>query len=122
MGVIPISHQLENRFLLGAFGPIFRAPAIASLDAVCIQDSTHDVVTHTRQVLHATATDQHYRVFLQVMPFARNVSRYLKAIGQTNAGDFTKGRVRFFGSSGFDLRADTSFLRTSPALGGTAAA
>jgi hypothetical protein len=120
LAYIPIGYQLENRFLLGAFGPIFRAPAITPLDAVRVQGSTHDVVAYPRQVLYTPATNQHHRVLLQVVPLARNVGRHLNTIGQTNTGNLAKGRVRLLGSSGFDLSADTSFLRVSSTPGGTA--
>jgi hypothetical protein len=54
------------------------------------------------------------------MSLTRNVSRHLNAVGQANAGDFAKGRVRLFGSSSFNLSTDTSFLRISLATpGGT---
>jgi hypothetical protein len=55
------------------------------------------------------------------MSLARNVSGHFNAVGQTNAGDFAKGRVRLFGSSSFNLSTDTSFLRISLTTpGGTA--
>ena len=39
------------------------------------QRATHDMVAHTWQVLHTTAADQHDRVLLQVVAFARDIGR-----------------------------------------------
>src|ERR1051326_5410737 len=66
----------------GAFGSIKRATPAAFADAVAVQSAAHDVVAHTGQVLHATAANKHYRVFLQVMPFAGNVGRNFHAVAQ----------------------------------------
>jgi hypothetical protein len=51
------------------------------------------VVANARQILHATATDQHDRVLLEIMTFARDVAYDLVAAlaGQTNLGNLELG-------------------------------
>lgn len=48
----------------GSLGSILRATTAALGDAIAIQCAPDDVVAHTWQVFYATATDQHYGVFL----------------------------------------------------------
>src|SRR6185437_636115 len=76
---------LLRRAALGALGAVLR-PALGPLDyANRIQRSANDVVAHAWQVLHAASADQHNRVLLQVVAFARNVRRNLDAVGQAHA-------------------------------------
>src|SRR6187402_1522946 len=46
---------------------------LAVFHALQVERTAHDVVTHTRQVLDTTATNQHDAVFLQVVAFAADV-------------------------------------------------
>src|SRR5215813_9114808 len=63
--------------LLRALRAVFRTTLFATLHADGVKRSTHHVVPNARQVLHAAAANQHQRVFLQVVPDARNVGRHL---------------------------------------------
>ncbi len=54
-----------------------------------IKCTAYNVITHTRKVLHTTATNQHDGVFLQVVSFARNVRVHLFTIGQTHTSYLT---------------------------------
>src|SRR5712692_1059329 len=47
---------------------------LAVLHALRVERAAHDVVTHSRQILHPAATDQHDRVLLQVMALAADVA------------------------------------------------
>src|SRR6266446_4626932 len=78
----------------------------AVLDALGIEDAAQDVIAHARQVLDAAAADQHHRMFLQVVAFARDVAHHLVAVGETNLGDFAQGRVRLLRRRRVDARAD----------------
>src|SRR5208282_667075 len=50
--------------LLRALGAIFRTSLLAVRNPHRIQRSANHVITHTRQILHAPAADQHNRVLL----------------------------------------------------------
>src|ERR1700676_13758 len=56
------------RTLRAVLGPAL----LAILHARRVQRSAHDVIAHSRQILHASATPQHDRVLLQIVPSARN--------------------------------------------------
>jgi hypothetical protein len=59
--------------LLRPLGAVFRTALLAVLHALRIQRAADDVVTHTRQILHAATADHDDRVFLKVVAFARDV-------------------------------------------------
>lgn len=63
---------LCSRF--GSFGSVLGTSLGTSVHTGSIQGTTHNVITHTRKVLHTSAAHQHDRVFLQVVSFSRNVS------------------------------------------------
>ncbi|TSC53259.1 MAG: hypothetical protein LiPW39_370 [Parcubacteria group bacterium LiPW_39] len=69
------------------------------------------MISHARQIFDAAAANNHNRVFLQIMAFARNISRHFHAVGQTNAADFTQSRIGLFGSGGGNFQTNASFKR-----------
>ena len=73
--------------------------------------AANDVIAHAGQVLDAAAADQHHRVLLQVVPFARNVARHLEAVGQPHPRHLAQCRVRLFRRRRIDARADAPLLR-----------
>src|SRR5687767_824473 len=56
---------------------VLGAGLLAVADAGGVQRAAHDLVAHARQVLDATAADEHDRVLLQVVALARDVRRDL---------------------------------------------
>src|SRR5690606_12875471 len=84
---------------------------LAILDALEVEGTAHDVITHTRQILDTTAADQNHGVFLEVVAFAADVRNDFETVGKTNLGDLAQCRVRLFGSSGVHASADTATLR-----------
>src|SRR5271170_2046176 len=90
--------------LLPSLRSIFAARAFSSFDAQCVQSSTDDVITNTRQIAHPSAADQHDAVFLKIVLFARNIRRDLPAIAEPHTGDFPQSRIRLLGRHGFDLK------------------
>ena len=64
------------------------------LDTLGIERATHDVVTHTREILHTAAAHEHDGVLLQIVAFARNVGGDFDARGQAHTSDLTQSRVR----------------------------
>src|SRR3954470_16276430 len=78
--------------VLGSLGvPVRLVGAARAVRARRVQRAADHVVTHTRQVLHAAAADQHDAVFLKVVPFTRNVAGHFHAVGQSHAADLAQG-------------------------------
>src|SRR5437764_324746 len=63
---------LAARGSLRPLRSVFRASLLAVLDALRVEDTAQDVVAHAGQVLHATATDHHHRMPLQIVALARD--------------------------------------------------
>src|SRR3954453_10279666 len=90
---------------------VLRAGLLAVRDAGGIERAAHDLVAHAREVLDAAAADEHDGVLLQVVPLARDVDRYLHAVGEPNARDLAQRGVRLLRRGGVDARADAAPLR-----------
>src|SRR5690348_3609348 len=85
--------------------------ALATLgNALGVEHATQDVIAHARKVLHAAATNEHHRVLLQVVAFARDVAHHLVAVRQAHLGDLTQSRVRLLRRGGVDARANAALL------------
>jgi len=63
---------------------------VTTIDAAGIERSPNDVVPNSRKVFDATSSDQHDGVFLEIMPFARNVRRDFNAIRQSDSSHLSK--------------------------------
>jgi hypothetical protein len=50
------------------------------------------VVANAREVLDATAADEHDRVLLKVVAFTADVTGYLESVDETDAANLAKGR------------------------------
>src|ERR1700678_4832246 len=100
----------ENLLGLSALRTILRASLLTILDALGIQRAANHVVTHTRQVFHTTAANQHDRVFLQVVAFTTNVRNDFEAVRQAHLGDLTKCRVRLLRRRGVHASAHAATL------------
>src|SRR5450756_1099629 len=101
--------QLSLRFR--PLGPVLRPALPAALDADGVERAAYDVVAHSRQILDATAADEHQRVLLQVVPDTRDIGRHLDPVGEPDARDLAQRRVRFLGRLGEHPHAHTPFLR-----------
>src|SRR6218665_3712707 len=73
--------------LLRTLRTVLRTALLAVLDTLGIENAADDVVTHTRQVLDAAATDHHDGVFLQVVTFTRDVADDFEAVGEADLGN-----------------------------------
>lgn len=78
----------------------------------CILGSSDDLVSHTGKITDSTSPNQHDGVFLQVVPFARDINRDLFAIGKPDTTDLAKSRIGLFGGHGSDLQTNALFLWT----------
>ena len=66
------------------------------------------MVTNSVQIFNSASAQKDDAVFLQGMPFVRDVGNHLVARGKPNLGHFTNGGVRLLRGSGRDLYANPS--------------
>src|SRR3954471_14014827 len=101
--------------LRGISGVLLGAVAAAGLlavgDATGVERAAHDLVAHTGEVLHTTATHEHDGVLLEVVPDAGDVGRDLDARGEAHTSDLAQRRVGLLRRVGEHARAH------APALG-----
>src|SRR3990167_270236 len=95
---------------LGLLGTVLGARLLAVFHALQVERTTHDVVTHTGQVLDTTATNQHHAVFLQVVAFTADVGNDLKTVGQAHLGNLTQSGVRLLRRRGVHTGAHAAAL------------
>src|ERR1700754_968159 len=97
--------------LLRTLRTVLGTALLAVLDTLGIENAADDVVTDTRKVLNAAATDHDDGVFLKVVTFAGDVTNDFEAVGQADLGDLTQSRVRLLRRRGVDAGADAALLR-----------
>ena len=88
--------RLAGTLLGGLLRSVLRTALATIFNTGGIKGPTHDVVLHTREVLYTTPAHQDNRVFLKVVPLARNVGRDLVSVGQAHTRHLPKCRVRLF--------------------------
>src|SRR4051812_32927298 len=103
----------QSAFLRAVLG----AALLAVGNARRIEPTTDNLVAHTGEVLDATTADEHNGVLLEVVGNAGNVGRDLHAVGETDTGNLTKGRVRLLRGGRVDASADAALLWRSPERG-----
>jgi hypothetical protein len=81
----------------------------ALLDTGGIKNTTDNMITNTRKVLHTSTAEYHDGVFLEVMALTRNISGDFHTISQTDTGNLAKSGVRL-------LRSSSLNQETYPAL------
>src|SRR5690606_13229378 len=111
-GVLPLRDMIQFSSGLRALGAVLGTRLLALGDAGGIERAAHGVVTHARQVLDATAADQHHAVLLQVVAFAADVRNDFVPVGQAHLGDLAQCRVRLLRGRGVDAGAHATTLRT----------
>src|SRR5690606_349166 len=94
-------------------GAVATACLLAVLHTLGVERAADDLVAHTRQVLHTTATHQHHGVLLQVVALARDVGGDLDLGGQLHACDLAKRRVRLLRGGGVHAGAHAAALRAA---------
>jgi len=109
------SHRCSFACLLGLglFHSVTTARLASTIDSERIKGSTDHLVTYTGQIPDATASNEHDRVFLQVVSFTRDVNSCFFPVGESYSSNLAQGRVRFLGCHGPHLQADTLFLRAA---------
>src|SRR3954453_6517478 len=96
---------------------LLRAVPAASLLAVAnalgVQRTADDLVSHARKVLHTAATHEHHRVLLQVVADAGDVRGHLDATGEADTSALAQRRVRLLRRRRVDARADAAALSSA---------
>src|SRR5690606_7500199 len=100
-----------DSWLLRPLGSVLGTPLPAIGHTARIQGAANDVVTHARQVLHASTANEHDRVLLEVVTLARDVRGDLVLVRQPNARDLAQRGVRLLRRRRVDARAHTTLLR-----------
>src|SRR5690606_20545385 len=75
-----------------------------------VEGAAHDVVTHTGEILHATAADEHHAVLLEVVTLPRDVADHFHAVGETNTAHLAESRVRLLRGGGVNAHAHAPLL------------
>ena len=106
---IPRSTLLAGLF--AALCSVKRTTLLPVGNALCIERTADDVITHTRQVAHSSAANQDNGVLLQIVPDSRNIADSLHPIGEFHLGNLTESGVRLFRRGRINLGANASLLR-----------
>ena len=64
----------------GTLRAVLGARLHSSRNALCIEGSSYDVVTHTGEVLNTAAANENNTVFLKIVTYAGNVRRYFDSV------------------------------------------
>src|SRR5271154_4398228 len=99
--------------LLRTLGAVERTALLAVFHALRVENAADDVIANARKVLHAAAAEQHDRVLLKIVAFARDVAHDFIAVRQTHLRDFAKRGVRLLRRRRVDARAHAALLRTA---------
>src|SRR5204862_522316 len=92
--------------LLRTLRAVLRAGLLAILHTLRVENAAQHVVAHAGKVAHTAAADEHHRVLLQVVAFARDVRNDFAAVGQTDLGHLAKRRVRLLRGRRVDTGAN----------------
>lgn len=87
----PPCFSIIDTRLTRSFGAVFGTALFAVIHARGVEHASKNVITHRGQIFDATPSDEYHRVFHEIVPFARNIGRDFKAIGQPDTRDFTQG-------------------------------
>jgi hypothetical protein len=93
------------------FTSVFASSSFSPGDARRIESAANYVISDSGKVLDATTAYQDDRVLLQVVAFARNVSRHFHAVGKSDSGYLAQGGIGLLGSLRSHLNTDAPLLR-----------
>ena len=96
---------------LGPLSSVLGSGLISLRNALGIECTSDDVITHTGEVLNSTASDENYRVFLKIVSDTGDIGCNFVTVGELYSGDLSHSRVRLLGGSGSYSSADASLLR-----------
>src|SRR3954447_4629871 len=91
---------------------VLRPSATAFVHTEAVKGAAHNMIAHTRKVLHAATAHQHNGVLLEVVAFAADIGDHFVTIRQPDLRHFAQSRVWLLGRAGHHLEAHTTPLRT----------
>src|SRR3984893_5839253 len=110
-GALARREMVISPFFLRALAAVLRPALLALADAGTVERAAHRVITHTRQILHAAAANEHHRVLLEVVAFAADVAGDFVAVGEAHAAHLAQRGIGLFRCRGIDAGAHPAFLR-----------
>nr|YP_009256218.1 ribosomal protein S12 [Oryza minuta]AMW88231.1 ribosomal protein S12 [Oryza minuta] len=81
----------------GTCARVYRTPLLTILYCDSIKGSSNNAISHTGKILNPSSSYKYYRMFLFIMANTRYISSDFKSRGFSYSGNFTFGRVGFFG-------------------------
>ena len=108
-GAYPVPRYNDSG--LRSFRSVLRATLPPVSYSRCIQNAPDGVITNTGQVLYASPTNQHDRMFLEIMALATDVTGNFKAVRQSHSGNLPECRIRLLWSGRIYPSTHPSFLR-----------
>ena len=96
---------------------ILGSALVPAFNSQRIQSSPNNVISHTGQILHPSAPDEHHAVLLQIVPLARNIRRHFLTGRQSYPRDFPQRRIWFLGCLCSYDQTHPSLLRTRKQCG-----
>ena len=76
--------------LHSTWSPVFATTAPSALYSLSVLRSTNDVIPDAGQIPHSAASDQNYRVLLQIVPLAGDVCGDFDVVGETHPSYLSK--------------------------------
>ncbi len=116
----PVLPRYGRGKLFGSFCSVLRPRLPSVLDTNGIQLPAYDVIPHTGEILDPSSPDQHDGVFLEVVPFARNVDGDLEPVRQPYPRNLPQSGIRLFRGRGVHPQAYPPLLGASIQRGGVA--
>lgn len=98
----------EYGYLLGrlrALDAVFGPRTTTLLHASGVESASDNVVSYTRQILHAATTNENDGMLLEIMTFVRNIGDDLAAVRETDLCHLTDSGVRLLRGARHDLHA-----------------
>lgn len=89
----------------------------SSVNALSVESSSDDVITHTGEISYTSAADKNDTVLLKLVPDSGNVGGYFVSVGKSYSGDFAHCGVRLFRGSRSYRRAHAALLGSGHILG-----
>ena len=78
-----------------------------------VQRTSHDVITHTGEILHSSTADEHDGVLLQVVPNTRNIGGDFHSVRKPDPCNLPEGGVRLLRRRGINPDTNASLLRAA---------
>ena len=100
-----------SSLFLRSLGTVFGTALHPSGYTCCIECTSDDVISHTREVLDSAASDKYHAVLLKIMSDTRDISGDFDPVCETYPRDLSESGIRLLRSDCLYGSADSSLLR-----------